>query len=74
MIKFIIQGWIILIVAIVANALVDVIGLKGWYEFLSENSMRKTRFVDYLWLFVLYPCILGGGVWLANTIIKYFSL
>ncbi len=74
MIKFIIQGWIILIVAIAANALVDFIGLKGWYEFLSENSSRKTRFVDYLWLFILYPCILGSGVWLANSLTKYLGL
>ncbi len=74
MIKFIIQGWIILIVAIAANALVDFIGLKGWYEFLSESSIRKTRFVDYLWLFILYPCILGAGVWLANSLTKYLGL
>tara|TARA_B100001093_G_scaffold520506_1_gene617081 strand:+ start:4606 stop:4830 length:225 start_codon:yes stop_codon:yes gene_type:complete len=73
-IKFIIQGWIILIVAIAANAVVDFIGLKGWYEFLSESNMRKTRFVDYLWLFILYPCILGAGVWLANALTKYLGL
>ena len=74
MIKFIIQGWIILIVAIAANALVDFIGLKGWYEFLSESSIRKTRFVDYLWLIILYPCILGAGVWFANSLTKYLGL
>lgn len=74
MVRLYIIGLFILIIAILANGLAIKIGIKSWYEFIElwaqEGSMafKKIEFFDFVWLFVLYPLILGAGYWLGDKI------
>jgi hypothetical protein len=52
-----ITGLIILIGAILLNALAHKLKLKTWYEFVKQR--RDTSVVSYVWLYVLYPGALG---------------
>ncbi|MEJ5314151.1 MULTISPECIES: hypothetical protein [Anaerolinea] len=63
-------GWIILIGAIVLNVLAGMLNLSTWYTFLQNMSvnsagqaLRALRWLDGLFLFVLYPLGLGGLAW-----------
>jgi len=60
MIKYFFIGVIILISAILANIIAAKLGLKTWYDFLNgiNNGVSLSTF-DYIWLFALYPLILG---------------
>ncbi|MET2985543.1 DUF7672 family protein [Aureibaculum conchae] len=67
MLKLYIIGICILIIAILANAIIVKIGLKSWYDFfellnqLGTEAFSKLSILDYLWLFVGYPFVLGLG-------------
>ncbi|MBR9915284.1 MAG: hypothetical protein GYB32_10745 [Algicola sp.] len=67
MLKIYIVGICILIIAIIANAIIVKVGLKSWYDFielLNEHgsvAFSKTGLLDYIWLFIGYPLILGLG-------------
>lgn len=79
MIRIYIIGIAILLIAIVANGIVLKIGIKSWYDFLRilSNSgiagFKQLSVLDYLWLFVGYPFVLGIGYWVGNHIFKLFS-
>ena len=62
-------GIIILLGAIILNALAPRLGLLTWYEFLKNPSQADT--LSYLWLFILYP--LGLGM-IAYFITRIFNL
>ncbi|HMP86964.1 MAG TPA: hypothetical protein PKE63_06780, partial [Lacibacter sp.] len=56
----------ILVVAIGANVLAHLIGARTWYDFiglLNKDGMaaafRQLSWKDLLWLFVVYPFLLG---------------
>ena len=74
MIRLYIIGLAILIVAILANGIVIKLGIKSWYDFielLSKNGTSAFNIlstIDYLWLFIGYPLVLGSGFWIGNKI------
>jgi hypothetical protein len=76
--KLLIIGWIVLIAAIVANGLTTKLGLKSWYDFIKLLSQQGSKafsmlhLADYVWLFVLYPLILGSAAFLALKLVKDF--
>ena len=59
MIKYYFIGVIILISAILANIIASKLGLKTWYDFLNSIGNSSLKLMDYLWLFGIYPQILG---------------
>ena len=59
MIKYYFIGVIILISAILANIIAAKLGLKTWYDFLNSIGNSPLKLMDYLWLFGIYPLILG---------------
>lgn len=77
MLKLYIIGLAILITAILANILASKLGLLSWYDFLNLlsskgiQSLKTVRFLDYLWLLLLYPFTLGVGYWFG---IKLFQI
>lgn len=65
MVRIYIIGLCILIVAILLNVLVQALGIMGWYEFLSkfqeqgQKVFSAMKVLDYAWLFLIYPFLLG---------------
>ncbi|MBR9846592.1 MAG: hypothetical protein GYB35_11070 [Algicola sp.] len=78
MLKLYIIGVFILIIAIIANGLIVSIGLKSWYDFielLSSDGLKafsKLQILDYLWLFLGYPLILGCGYFIGLKCYNWF--
>ena len=80
MLKIYCIGIIVLLIAILANVLASVIGVMSWYDAvtgLQKNgwaSLKDWSWKDYVWLFVLYPVILGAaayyGLKLYELIVK----
>ena len=71
LIKFYFTGLVILVVAILANFLATQLGLKTWYDFLNQwGSGNALNFKDGIWLFILYPIILGCSTLLGNVVWK----
>ena len=74
MLRLYIAGISILVVAILLNVLVQKLGVTGWYEFLirlsreGKQTFSALRWIDYAWLFVLYPFLLGLAAWLGNKL------
>lgn len=70
MLKLYITGLFILITAILANFVASTLGLISWYDFLNLISdggewFNEVRFIDYVWLILLYPLALGLGYWIG---------
>ena len=73
LIKLYFVGLIILIVAIMANYLATQLGLKTWYDFINQlGNANALNFKDGLWLFVVYPLILGGSNLIGNILFSFF--
>ena len=78
MIKLYIIGIFILIIAIIANGIIATIGLKSWYDFinlLNSDGLKtfgKLQVLDYLWLFLGYPLILGCGYFIGLKCYNWF--
>ena len=73
MIRIYFIGLFILITAILANILAVKLQLKSWYDLLNGLANSKSyweliTFKDSLWLFLLYPLVLGLGAVFANFI------
>ncbi len=74
MIRLYIIGLMILIVAIIANGVVGKIGLKSWYDFFELlnkfgfEAFGTLKVMDWLWLFLIYPLLLGFGYLLGEKI------
>ena len=73
MIRIYFIGLFILITAIVANILAVKLQLKSWYDLLNGFANSKSyweliTFKDSLWLFLVYPLVLGLGAVFANFI------
>ena len=65
------MGLMILIIAILANFLATQLGLKTWYDFLNQwGKGDALSLKDGLWLFVLYPLILGFSLLIGNMLWK----
>jgi hypothetical protein len=73
MIRVYLIGLFILITAIIANVIAAKLQLKSWYALLDglTNSSSLSDLLtlkDSLWLFILYPLILGLGAVVANLL------
>jgi len=74
MLKIFLSGWMVLLVAIFLNVLVQRFHIMGWYEFLNKlQSIGKVTFsgmtvVDYLWLFLVYPLCLGYAALMGDRL------
>ncbi len=76
MIKIYILGLIVLVSAILFNGLAAKLNLVSWYDFLNRavasgsKVWQTLRLVDMLWLFFVYPMLLGLASKLAMLITK----
>jgi len=72
LINTILSGFFLLLFAIIMNATIQYLKIMTWYDFLmriKENSWsKKIRFIDYLWLFLGYPFLLGFIVYFTSNI------
>lgn len=74
MVRLYIIGFSILIIAILANSFISKLGVLSWYDFLNylidkeSSEIEKIKAIDYLWLFVGYPLVLGLGYLLGEKI------
>ena len=74
MAKTYLTGFFILIAAILFNGIIARLGITGWYEFLTGLSEKgsavvsRLRIIDWLWLFVFYPLLLGLSAVLGEKI------
>jgi uncharacterized membrane protein YidH (DUF202 family) len=50
-------GVVIIVAALLLNGFAELVGVKTWYRFIKEKT--KNSFLDYLWLFLVYPFSLG---------------
>jgi len=66
--KIFFAGWLFLVYAVVVNFLVMNIGLTSWWTFISD-PVKTNRIVDYFYLFVIYPLLLGFGVFFTAKFI-----
>lgn len=79
MLRLYVIGVSILVIAIIANAVVVKIGLKSWYDFIEllnefgKDAFGKLGILDYLWLFIGYPFVLGLGYWLGLKLHNFLS-
>jgi hypothetical protein len=66
-------GLCILVGAILLNAVAAKLGLMSWYDFLTQWSANgksvfsTTRLIDYVWLMLIYPFLLGCCGYGANV-------
>lgn len=77
MVRIYVIGISILIVAIIANFIAKIIGISTWYDFLNSFTDPITsnfKFIDYLWLFFIYPFTLGLGYFLGELISNFFKI
>jgi len=74
MLRIYIIGISILIIAVIANGIVMKLGIKSWYDFIEllqthgSSAFGKLNILDYAWLFVAYPLILGFSYWIGDKI------
>ena len=77
MLRIYIIGISILLIAIVINIIAEYFNLTTWYEFISLLSsegmldLRKVGFINCIYLFIIYPMLLGLGYKLGNKIYYY---
>lgn len=71
LIKYLIYGYLIILVAILFNIGAKVVGLKTWYDYLGEISKLglapatlSLHPLDLLFLFLIYPSLFGLLVYL----------
>lgn len=66
--KITLYGYFLLILAIILNLISSITGLTNWYEFLKSDNLASYSYLDFLWLFIFYPLLLGLAVWLAMKV------
>lgn len=76
MLRIYIIGIVILIIAVLANALIVQLGWKSWYNFIQmlsnsgSSAISELSLVDILWLFFGYPFVLGFAYWIGDQLYK----
>lgn len=75
--KIFVAGWIILLGALVINAIALKLNMTTWYEFTVlitksgiAGAFQKTNVQSLLFLFVLYPLLLGILCYLSLRVLK----
>ena len=66
-------GGFLLGCAILVNAVIQFFGIMNWYDFLMSIKKRslpkKMTWMDFVWLFIGYPLVLGYVVYLSQNLI-----
>ena len=79
MLKIYFLGLIVLMVAIILNGLVSKWGITGWYDFINQlllqgkQVFRRLTIIDYTWLFLMYPFLLGVAAKLGDFLFDWVS-
>lgn len=74
MIRIYVIGLVILVVAILLNGIIAKLGIMGWYEFLAslqtdgKKVFSRMGVLDFMWLFFLYPFLLGGAYYIGDKL------
>ncbi len=74
MIRLYIIGLVILITAILANALAGKLNIMSWYDYLGNmadqglSAWNGMSLIDGIWLFIIYPLFLGLGYLLGDKL------
>tara|TARA_Y100000766_G_scaffold249282_1_gene231577 strand:+ start:653 stop:901 length:249 start_codon:yes stop_codon:yes gene_type:complete len=78
--KLLITGNCILISAIIANMIAKLIKITTWYDFYNQlinlgfkNTINTLQILDTLWLFLIYPIILGIGFLIGEKIYIFMT-
>ncbi len=74
-IRFLIIGYCILFIAILANLIANFLNLCTWYKLFHEiintnliDAISSQNILSIIWLFILYPIILSSGYVLGEKI------
>jgi hypothetical protein len=66
LLKILLAGLAVLVVAILLNILANLLGISTWYDFLQAVSqegfigaVRRLKAMEYIFLLLLYPFMLG---------------
>lgn len=77
MIKIYIIGLVILGIAIILNGLAAKIGILSWYDYLKliidKNRSTPIRWIDYSWLFFVYPFLLGMAYKMGEVLYTWIT-
>jgi hypothetical protein len=65
--KIFIVGWGLLVMAILFNVIAAWLKFPSWYDFAKER--KKYTYLEYAWLFVMYPMLLGLAVLFLSYIV-----
>ncbi len=63
-------GYGILIIAVFINWLGKYLKFKSWYDVLTTGNFRDISFFNIIWLVVIYPLLLGVGIFLLVKLKK----
>ena len=66
-------GYGILIYAVFINWLGKYFNLKSWHDILAAGNFRDSLFINKIWLAVIYPLLLGIGIFLLIKLKKNWS-
>ncbi len=74
--KYLLYGWMILVAALAVNVVASTLGVTTWYDYVTSISVLglKTatfslRVHEHIFLFVIYPGILGFVVYLIMRLV-----
>jgi hypothetical protein len=79
MFKIYFVGVFILFIAILLNGLINKMGIASWYDFLNKmmrphkEEFRNLNYIDYCWLFLAYPLLLGVAAWTGNWLYTFIE-
>lgn len=79
MLKIYISGVFILLSAILLNGIAAKLGITSWYDFLKlviekgKQAFDSVRLVDYCWLLLIYPFLLGASYKLGEYFYKLIT-
>ena len=77
MVKIYIIGLAILSIAIVLNGLATKLGILSWYDYLKllfdKSNNTVVRWIDYGWLYIFYPFLLGLSYKLGDYMYKLIN-
>ncbi|SDB49024.1 hypothetical protein SAMN03097699_1666 [Flavobacteriaceae bacterium MAR_2010_188] len=77
MIELYLIGICILIVAIIANVITQKLGITSWYDLIEsfqiygKNTFSKLDLLDYFWLLIGYPMVLGIAYLLGKFLYEF---
>lgn len=65
-------GIIILVGAILINAIASTMGITTWFSFIDmtksdglSSAFREAGFLSWIFLFIVYPLLLGSLAWIG---------